>query len=60
MPFTQKSPRSDKAFVTVNCAALPETLLESELYGFEKGAFTGAQKKRRGKFEMAHEGVAFP
>lgn len=55
----QESPRSDKAFVTVNCAALPETLLESELYGFEKGAFTGAQKKRRGKFEMAHEGVLF-
>jgi transcriptional regulator with PAS, ATPase and Fis domain len=43
----------------VNCAALPETLLESELYGYERGAFTGAQKKRRGKFEMAHEGVLF-
>lgn len=53
------SPRSDKAFVKVNCAALPETLLESELYGYERGAFTGAQKKRRGKFEMAHEGVLF-
>lgn len=54
-----KSPRVNNAFVTVNCAALPETLLESELYGFEKGAFTGAQKKRRGKFEMAHKGVLF-
>ncbi len=55
----RESPRSNNAFVTVNCAALPETLLESELYGFEKGAFTGAQKKRRGKFEMAHKGVLF-
>lgn len=55
----RESPRSKNAFVTVNCAALPETLLESELYGFEKGAFTGAQKKRRGKFEMAHKGVLF-
>jgi transcriptional regulator with PAS, ATPase and Fis domain len=55
----RKSPRVNNAFVTVNCAALPETLLESELYGFEKGAFTGAQKKRRGKFEMAHKGVLF-
>lgn len=54
-----ESPRANNAFVTVNCAALPETLLESELYGFEKGAFTGAQKKRRGKFEMAHKGVLF-
>lgn len=54
-----ESPRANNAFVTVNCAALPETLLESELYGFEKGAFTGAQKKKRGKFEMAHKGVLF-
>ncbi|MFH1154657.1 MAG: sigma-54 dependent transcriptional regulator [Pseudomonadota bacterium] len=53
------SSRSNKPFVKVNCAALPETLLESELYGYERGAFTGAQKKRRGKFEMAHEGVLF-
>ncbi|MFO7886170.1 MAG: sigma-54 dependent transcriptional regulator [Desulfobacteraceae bacterium] len=53
------SPRSSNAFVKVNCAALPETLLESELYGYEKGAFTGAQKKRRGKFQMAHKGVLF-
>ncbi|MFO7751032.1 MAG: sigma-54 dependent transcriptional regulator [Desulfobacteraceae bacterium] len=55
----RSSPRSSNPFVKVNCAALPETLLESELYGYEKGAFTGAQKKRRGKFEMAHKGVLF-
>ena len=55
----RESPRANNAFVTVNCAALPETLLESELYGFDKGAFTGAHKKRRGKFEMAHKGVLF-
>jgi len=55
----RNSPRSSNPFVKVNCAALPETLLESELYGYEKGAFTGAQKKRRGKFEMAHKGVLF-
>ncbi|MDY0376113.1 MAG: sigma-54 dependent transcriptional regulator [Desulfobacterium sp.] len=54
-----ESTRANNAFVTVNCAALPETLLESEMYGFEKGAFTGAQKKRKGKFEMAHKGVIF-
>jgi len=54
-----ESPRSKNPFVKVNCAALPETLLESELYGYERGAFTGAQKKRRGKFEMAHKGVLF-
>ncbi|MBI9092823.1 MAG: sigma-54-dependent Fis family transcriptional regulator [Desulfobacterium sp.] len=55
----RESPRSKNAFVKVNCAALPETLLESELYGYEQGAFTGAQKKRRGKFQMAHKGVLF-
>ena len=55
----KESPRSKNAFVKVNCAALPETLLESELYGYEQGAFTGAQKKRRGKFQMAHKGVLF-
>lgn len=55
----EASPRRKKAFITVNCAALPETLLESELYGYSKGAFTGAQKKRRGKFQMAHRGVLF-
>lgn len=53
------SPRKTKPFITVNCAALPETLLESELYGYSKGAFTGAQKERRGKFQMADKGVLF-
>ena len=54
-----ESARSSKNFVKINCAALPETLLESELYGYEKGAFTGAHKNRSGKFQMADEGVLF-
>ncbi len=54
-----KSARSKKNFVKINCAALPETLLESELYGYEKGAFTGANKKRPGKFQTANNGVLF-
>ena len=54
-----ESARSSKNFVKINCAALPETLLESELYGFEKGAFTGAHKKRPGKFQTADKGVLF-
>ncbi|MCK5100991.1 MAG: sigma-54-dependent Fis family transcriptional regulator [Desulfobacteraceae bacterium] len=53
------SPRADNNFIKVNCAALPETLLESELYGFEKGAFTGAHKNRSGKFKAADKGVLF-
>jgi two-component system response regulator GlrR len=53
------SPRKDKAFVAINCAALPETLLESELFGHEKGAFTGAVKNSRGLFAQAHEGTLF-
>ena len=53
------SPRANNAFVKVNCAALPETLLESELYGYEKGAFTGAHKSRQGKFRAADKGVLF-
>jgi transcriptional regulator with PAS, ATPase and Fis domain len=53
------SPRADSNFIKVNCAALPETLLESELYGFEKGAFTGAHKNRPGKFQAADKGVLF-
>ena len=53
------SPRRNKPFVKVNCAALPDGLLESELFGFERGAFTGAERKRRGKFELAHKGVLF-
>lgn len=53
------SPRADKSFVKVNCTALPETLLESELFGHEKGAFTGATDKKLGRFEKAHGGTIF-
>jgi len=54
-----ESPRADKAFVAVNCAALPETLLESELFGHEKGAFTGAFAQHIGRFELADNGTLF-
>jgi Nif-specific regulatory protein len=53
------SPRAEKAFIKVNCAALPESVLESELFGHEKGAFTGAQAQRKGRFELAHQGTLF-
>jgi len=53
------SPRKKMPFVRVNCAAIPENLLESELFGHEKGAFTGAHSKRIGKFERAHRGTIF-
>ena len=53
------SPRADKPFVRVNCAALPETLVESELFGYERGAFTGAQARRKGRFELADGGTLF-
>jgi len=53
----QLSPRRDKPFVTVNCAALPETLIESELFGYEKGAFTDAKARRIGRFQQAHRGT---
>jgi two-component system response regulator HydG len=53
------SPRKDKPFIRVNCGALVETLLESELFGHEKGAFTGAVKRKKGRFELAHQGSIF-
>jgi DNA-binding NtrC family response regulator len=53
------SPRKDKPFIKVHCAALAESILESELFGHEKGAFTGATSLRRGKFELANEGTLF-
>ncbi len=55
----RKSNRLGKPFVKVNCAALPDTLLESEMFGYERGAFTGAIQNRRGKFEQADGGVLF-
>ncbi len=55
----QKSTRVGKPFVKVNCAALPDTLLESEMFGYEQGAFTGAERRKRGTFEQAHSGVLF-
>ena len=53
------SRRAPHAFVEVNCAAIPEDLIESELFGHEKGAFTGASSRHRGKFDLAHEGTLF-
>jgi transcriptional regulator with PAS, ATPase and Fis domain len=53
------SPRVDEPFIKVNCAALPAELLESELFGYEKGAFTGATGRKHGKFEVAHRGSIF-
>jgi two-component system nitrogen regulation response regulator GlnG len=55
----QHSLRADKSFLVINCVAIPETLLESELFGYEKGAFTGAISRRVGKFEQAHGGTIF-
>ena len=53
------SGRPDGPFVAINCAAIPETLLEAELFGYEKGAFTGASQRKPGKFELAHRGTIF-
>jgi len=55
----ENSPRRDKPFIAVNCAALTETLLESELFGHERGAFTGAVARKRGRFELADKGTIF-
>ena len=56
---TRSSPRAERAFVAVNCAGLPETLLESELFGHVKGSFTGAYRDKPGKLEIADEGTIF-
>jgi two-component system response regulator AtoC/two-component system nitrogen regulation response regulator NtrX len=55
----RRSSRHNKPFITMNCAALPENLIESELFGHERGAFTGAVRQRKGKFELANEGTIF-
>ncbi len=55
----RNSPRADKAFIAINCAAMPETLMESELFGYEQGAFTGAVAQKKGKLELANGGTIF-
>ena len=54
-----QSARKEGPFVAINCAGIPETLLESELFGYERGAFTGADRTRPGKIELAHGGTLF-
>src|SRR4030095_456869 len=53
------SPRANKPFVKVRCAALPDSLIESDLFGYEKGAFTGAEQRKKGRFELAEGGTLF-
>ena len=55
----KRSNRASRAFVSVNCAAIPSSLIASELFGHEKGAFTGALQRRQGRFELAHSGTIF-
>src|SRR4029077_10213836 len=57
--FHVLSPRAEGPFVAINCAAIPENLLETELFGYEKGAFTGAAARKPGRFELAHRGTLF-
>jgi len=54
-----ESPRKARPFLEINCAAIPSNLIESELFGYEKGAFTGAERQKKGQFELAHEGTLF-
>lgn len=55
----RNSPRKNNPFIKINCAAIPENLMESELFGYERGAFTGAATKKQGRFELAHKGTLF-
>ncbi len=57
--YIKKSSQDLEKFVPINCGAIPENLIESELFGHEKGAFTGAMHTQRGKFELAHKGTLF-
>ncbi len=57
--IVEASPRKGKPFIEVNCAAIPEELIESELFGYEKGAFTGAVAQKKGRFDLAHQGTLF-
>ena len=59
MPFINLSSRRDKPFIAINCAALPDQLLESELFGHEAQAFTGATKRKEGLIEVAEDGTLF-
>ena len=59
MAIHERSVRKGKPFVTINCAAIPENLLEAELFGHEKGAFTGAYATKKGKMEVADGGTVF-